>query len=70
MWHVVGRRFPVSADHPYGLDRKSAALVAKAEAQADEAAKSPAGAVVSLRRPDSPCVTPSALCSRIYGRAA
>jgi tetratricopeptide (TPR) repeat protein len=36
----VGRRFPVSADNPYGLDRKTAALVAQAEAEAEEAAKS------------------------------
>ncbi|MGX1916117.1 tetratricopeptide repeat protein [Streptomyces phaeochromogenes] len=36
----VGRRFPVRADNPYGLDKKTAALVAQAEAQEQEAAKS------------------------------
>lgn len=36
----VGRRFPVSADNPYGLDRKTAALVAQAKAEEQKAAKS------------------------------
>nr|WP_161558414.1 tetratricopeptide repeat protein [Streptomyces antimycoticus] len=36
----VGRRFPKSADNPYGLDRKTAALVAQVEAGQEEAAKS------------------------------
>lgn len=36
----VGRRFPVSADNPYGLDKKTAALVAQAQVQAEQAAKS------------------------------
>ncbi|MFB4304142.1 tetratricopeptide repeat protein [Actinomadura sp. NTSP31] len=36
----VGRRFPISADNPYGLDGKTAALVAQAEAEADQAAAS------------------------------
>ncbi len=36
----VGRRFPVSAENPYGLSRKTAALMAQADARAEEAAKS------------------------------
>jgi tetratricopeptide (TPR) repeat protein len=36
----VGRRFPVSADNPYGLDQKTAALIAEAEAETQEAAES------------------------------
>lgn len=32
----VGRRFPAGAGNPYGLDRKTAALMAQAEALADE----------------------------------
>lgn len=45
----VGRRFPFSADNPYGLDKKTAALVA--QAQAEQAAKSwPRTAAVSVGR--------------------
>jgi tetratricopeptide (TPR) repeat protein len=36
----VGRRFPASADNPYGLGKKEAALVARAQAQVEEAGKS------------------------------
>ncbi|MFI9582397.1 tetratricopeptide repeat protein [Streptomyces sp. NPDC052236] len=36
----VGRRFPVSADNPYGLDKKTAELMALARAEVEEAAKS------------------------------
>ncbi|WP_328438107.1 tetratricopeptide repeat protein [Streptomyces sp. NBC_00444] len=36
----VGRRFPKSADNPYGMDKKTAALIAQVEAGQEEAAKS------------------------------
>lgn len=36
----VGRRFPKSADNPYGLDKKGAALIAEAEAEVAEYGKS------------------------------
>ncbi|MGP4016707.1 tetratricopeptide repeat protein [Saccharopolyspora sp. 5N708] len=36
----VGRRFPVRTDNPYGFDKKSAALLAQAEAEIEEAEKS------------------------------
>ncbi|MFJ9753157.1 tetratricopeptide repeat protein [Streptomyces chartreusis] len=36
----VGRRFPKSADNPYGMDKKTAALMAQMEARQEEAAKS------------------------------
>ncbi|MGW0712484.1 tetratricopeptide repeat protein [Streptomyces sp. NPDC002643] len=36
----IGRRFPKSADNPYGLDKKTAALMAQAKAGQEEAAKS------------------------------